>query len=31
MREESENGNVTYCWDKVEEVKDVDTHIYIYF
>ncbi|WP_415338377.1 YcxB family protein, partial [Clostridium perfringens] len=22
--------NVTYCWDKVEEVKDIGTHIFIY-
>ena len=30
IREESQNGNVTYCWDKVEEVKDIGTHIFIY-
>ncbi|MCX0368030.1 MAG: YcxB family protein [Clostridium perfringens] len=24
------NENVTYCWDKVEEVKDVGTHLFIY-
>ena len=30
IREESQNGNVTYYWDKVEEVKDIGTHIFIY-
>lgn len=30
IREESQNGNVTYFWDKVEEVKNAGTHIFIY-